>query len=90
MPADATASWGRLLEGISRDALESLLLRLTEHAGARARSAEIQEDLEAVARFFDAEATELARARAATGYAAYPVPQRERDLLFTRYRQKGA
>jgi len=90
LPADATASWGRLLEGISRDALESLLLRLTEHAGARARSAEIQEDLEAVAHFFDAEATELARARAATGYAAYPVPQRERDLLFTRYRQKGA
>ena len=63
---------------------------LTEHAGARARRAEIQEDLEAVARFFAAEATELARARTSTGYATYPVPQRERDLLFTQYRQMGA
>ena len=89
MPADAAASWGRLLEGASREALESLLLRLTEHAGARARSAEIQEDLEAVAHFFEAEATELARARATMGYQTYPVPQRERDLLFAQYRQRA-
>jgi hypothetical protein len=87
LPADAAESWGRLLRGESREALETLLLLLTEHAGARARSAEIQEDLEAVARFFAAEARELARAREVTGYVSYPVPQRERDLLFTQYRQ---
>lgn len=43
---------------------------------------EIQEDLHTVARFFDDEAVLLARARTATGYAAYPVPQAERDPLF--------
>ncbi len=90
LPADAAESWGRLFRGDSREALESLVLMLTEHAGARARRAEIQEDVLAVARFFAAEATELARARALTGYATYPVPQRERDLIFTQYRQKGA
>ena len=89
LPADAVTSWGRLLEGVSREALESLVLLLTEHAGARARSAEIQEDIEAVAHFFEAEAAELARARETTGYTTYPVPQRERDLLFAQYRQRA-
>ena len=86
LPAEAPDLWGRLLAGASRDALESLALLLIEHAGARARRAEVQEDLEAIARFFETEACELARARTAVGYLAYPVPQRERDLLFTQYR----
>ena len=49
-----------------------------------------EEDLDAVALFFDVEAGPLARARAATGYAAYPVPQAERDLLFTEVREAAA
>lgn len=86
LPADAPDLWKRLLAGASREALESLTLQLIEHAGARARRTEVQEDLQAVARFFEVEACELARARTAMRFAQYPVPQRERDLLFTQYR----
>ncbi len=89
LPTDWPAPWGRLLRGLSRDALEELSLRLLEQASARARRGEIQEDLRAVGRFFDDEARELARAIAATGYVGYPVPQRERDLLFLRYRRQA-
>jgi excinuclease ABC subunit C len=81
--------WRRLLRGVSREALEHLSLRLLEHAGARARSAEVQEGLRAIGRFFEGEARELAMAIAATGYSGYPVPQRHRDLLFLRYRRQG-
>jgi len=90
LPAGAPDLWGRLLRGASRDALEELVLSLVEHVGARARRAEIQEDLEAVGRFFETEARALARARLSTGYARYPVPQEDRDLLFAQYRQAGA
>ena len=86
LAADASAHWARLLEGASRDPLEALALRLLEHPGARAKRREIHEDLKAVARFFTREAQALARARAATGYALYPVPQEDRDLLFAEYR----
>lgn len=87
LPMDAPARWGELLRGGSREALEALALELLEHPGAVARRAEIQEDLAAVALFFEAEACALARARAALGYGGYPVPQRDRDLLFVESRQ---
>jgi hypothetical protein len=88
LPADWTAMWHAFLRGASREALEHLCLCLLDHAGARARSAEIQEDLRAVQHFFDDEAATLAAAIAATGYAGYPVPQRERDAMFLRYRER--
>jgi GIY-YIG catalytic domain len=86
LPRDWPELWTLLLRGGSRSALEQLSLRLLEHAGARARSAIIQADLRAVERFFDDEASTLAAAIAATGYVGYPVPQRDRDALFLRYR----
>jgi hypothetical protein len=86
LPRDWPELWTLLLRGASRSALEQLSLRLLEHAGARARSAIIQADLRAVERFFDDEASTLAAAIAATGYVGYPVPQRDRDTLFLRYR----
>src|SRR6185312_4947690 len=89
LPADSAAAWAALLHGISREALERLALRLVDHAGARARRTETHRALRAVGRFFRHEACALARARAATGYAPYPVPQQERDLLFARYRAPG-
>jgi excinuclease ABC subunit C len=88
LPEPWPGQWGRLLRSGSREALEALALRLLEHPGARARSREVQEDLRAVARFVEEEAAPLAAVRAATGFAAYPVPQRERDGLFLRYRQR--
>jgi hypothetical protein len=80
--------WKALLRGASRTALEELSLRLLEHAGARARRAAIEADLRAVERFYDAEASTLAAAIAVTGYIGYPVPQRDRDALFLRYRSR--
>jgi hypothetical protein len=86
LPREWPELWKLLLRGASRSALEQLSLRLLEHAGARARGAIVQADLRAVKRFFVEEATTLAEAIAATGYAGYPVPQRDRDALFLRYR----
>jgi hypothetical protein len=86
LPADSAEAWSALLRGTSREALEALALRLVDHAGARARREETHRALRAVGRFFRHEARVLARVRTATGYAPYPVPQRERDLLFARYR----
>jgi excinuclease UvrABC nuclease subunit len=87
LPMDAPARWAELFRGGSREALEALTLELLEHSGAMARRAEIQEDLAAIALFFEEEACALARARAALGYGVYLVPQRERDLLFVESRQ---
>ena len=86
LPVDASTGWSALLRGASREALEALALELLEHPGATARRVEIQEDLGAVALFFESEALALARARAATGYSRYPVPQGDRDLLFAEAR----
>jgi predicted GIY-YIG superfamily endonuclease len=87
LPAGWPAMWSRLLRGVSREPLERLALRLLDHAAARARSGRIESDLRAVERFFSDEASALARAIHATGYAGYPVPQHERDALFVRYRR---
>ena len=86
LPHDWPALWKTLLRGTSRAALEQLSLRLLEYDGACARRAAIHDDLRAVERFFDDEASALARAITVTGYVGYPVPQRDRDALFLRYR----
>ena len=87
LAVDAIPRWAELLRGESREALEALALELLEHPGAVARRGEIQEDLAALALFFETEARALARARAAVAYPRYPVPQRERDLLFVESRE---
>jgi GIY-YIG catalytic domain len=90
LPRAAGPGWAEFLRGDSREALEALAVDLLDHPAATARRAEIQEDLHAVALFFDVEAGPLARARAVTGYPAYPVPQAERDLLFVQLRVAAA
>ena len=86
LPESWPAMWSRLLRGASPEALEELCLRLLEHPGARARGAQVQDDLRTVERFFDEEASRLAAAIAATGHATYPVSQQDRDALFLLYR----
>jgi excinuclease ABC subunit C len=86
LPPDWPELWKGLLRGATRVALEKLSLRLLDSDGACARSAAIHADLRAVERFFQDEASALANAITATGYAGHPVPQRERDALFLRYR----
>jgi excinuclease ABC subunit C len=88
LPRDWPEMWKALLRGASRVALEQLSLRLLEYDGACARSAIIHADLKAVERFFDDEASTLAKAITATEYVGYPVPQRDRDVLFLRYRER--
>jgi hypothetical protein len=90
LPAESAGGWRRLLEGASREALEALVLELLEHPAATAKREETHADLKAIARFFKAEALALAKARSATGYTAYPVPQNDRDLLFLQYRESSA
>jgi hypothetical protein len=90
LPREWQELWKALLRGASREALEQLALRLLDHDGACARGAVIDADLKAVERFFDDEASTLARAIATTGYVGYPVSQRERDALFLRYRDLHA
>jgi len=89
LPAEWPELWSRALRGASREAVERLALRLLEHAGARARRGEVQDDLRSIARFLDDEARALAAAIAATAYETYPVPQRQRDRIFLRYRGGG-
>ena len=86
LPREWPELWTALFRGASRAALEQLSVRLLEHDGACARRAEVSADLKAVDRFFAEEASTLGQAIRATGYAGYPVPQRERDTLFLRYR----
>ena len=88
LPREWPESWTALFRGTSRAVLEELCLRLLEHAGARARTPLVQADLHAVERFFEDETSTLAAAIAATGYVGYPVPQRDRDELFIRYRDR--
>ncbi|HEX6775883.1 MAG TPA: nucleotide excision repair endonuclease [Methylomirabilota bacterium] len=90
LPGEVATGWRQLLRGESRAALEALALELIEHDGARARASEIHEDLLAIERFFEEEACALARAIAATGHAAYPVAQQERDPLFVAYREASS
>ena len=80
LPRDWPELWTALLRGVSRAALEQLSPPVPpDHDGACARSADVRADLRAVERFFDDEASTLARAIAATGYVGYPVSQRDRD-----------
>ena len=65
LPRDWPELWRALLRGASRAALEQLSLRLLDHDGACARRAAIHADLQAVERFFEEEASPLARAIAA-------------------------
>lgn len=86
LPRDARERWSDFFLGQSRDALEDLTLRLVANAGARAKAGDIQKDIDALRRFWEDEAVPLREAVRATGFADYPVPQRDRDPLFLRYR----
>ncbi|HLE00688.1 MAG TPA: nucleotide excision repair endonuclease [Bdellovibrionota bacterium] len=78
--------WDQFFRGQSNRALEELILALLENAGARSIAAEVQDGIDALKRFWKHEAQALEKARRMTGLAIYPVPQKERDLLFLKYR----
>jgi predicted GIY-YIG superfamily endonuclease len=82
LPEAWTAKLDLFWRGESREALEDLVLSLVENAGARHKRERVQECFDALKRFWKHEANPLARARARVGFGEYPVPQRERDILF--------
>ena len=87
LPAGWPELWRDFLRGRSAAALTELSLALLEHAGARARSGEIQADLAAVRRLYDDEILPLEAALTkAGGSGAYPVAQCDRDPLFIELR----
>lgn len=86
LPMTWSVKWEAFLRGESPEALELLVLALIENAGARRDGARVQEDLNALRRFYRHEAKILRAAIAKTGHAAYPVSQRDRDPLMLRFR----
>lgn len=87
MPSDFVESWSRFLRGESRDALSVLLVRLLEKPAARRDASTVQDDLDALERFYRHEAVRLADARRVVGDSRWPIPQEERDTLFIRARR---
>ena len=90
LPEDWFSQWELFFKGESPDALEHLVFALLENAAARSRARQIQEDLNALRRFWKHEATLLLKARQFADYRDYPVPQKDRDPLLLRYRAKDA
>ncbi|MCM2280041.1 MAG: nucleotide excision repair endonuclease [Oligoflexia bacterium] len=88
VPGEWADLWQEFWKGESNGALESLILRLVENAAARKNRAEVQDGINALLRFWEHEARALRKARLATGHAQYPVPQRDRDVLFLNYRHR--
>lgn len=76
----------KFLKGESKVFLESLVFELLENAGARNKSAEVQETLKKIIRFWKHEALPLYQAREISPGCGYPIHQEERDLLFIKYR----
>lgn len=84
LPDSVRPQLADFLRGHSYDLLENLFGRLLNHAGARAKAAEVKEDLRTLRSFWREEAFALRRVIDATGHLSYPVLQAERDPLFLR------
>ena len=86
IPESWHALWASFLRGDSKVAMETLVFSLLENAGARKDPKEIQDHINALIRFWKYEAKPLAKARVTAAFEIYPVPQRERDILFLKRR----
>ena len=78
------------LRGEEIAAMATLILALLENADARDQAKEVQEKLNHLKRFYRRESALLRRSCERAGYSEYPVPQRERDLIFVRARFRVA
>jgi excinuclease ABC subunit C len=86
LPAHWAEVWASFYKGESELAMEELVLKLVENAGARRTRARVQEHLDQLQRFWRHEVLTLARVRKATGCDEWPVPQYQRDLVFLSYK----
>ena len=76
----------RFWKGESSEAIASLVLALVENAGARDKKRDVQGEFNHLKRFWKFEALPLKRAIQASGFATFPVPQKERDFIFLNLR----
>jgi hypothetical protein len=83
-------SWHQELEllfsGESSAFFERLVLGLVENKSARKNTRDVQKQLNQIKTFWKHEAQLLRRVRLKVGFSAYPVPQKQRDLLFLEHR----
>ncbi|MDQ3037383.1 MAG: GIY-YIG nuclease family protein [Myxococcota bacterium] len=87
LPADWRATWSGFLRGESRAALSTLVLALLEKSRARREASAVQDDVDALERFYRHEAHKLADACRRVGESRWPIPQRDRDAIFIRARR---
>jgi len=90
LPENCANEWARFWSGESKLASENLVLALVENAGARHSPRKIQESLNSLKRFWRHEAAPLRRAIERTSWHTYPIPQRERDILFLKSKNERA
>jgi excinuclease ABC subunit C len=83
---DTTRRLAEFLQGRSRDLLDELVAALLEKPDARRRASQVQEAIDALAEFYESEATRLRVARERVGRGDAFVPQHERDALFIQAR----
>jgi len=86
LPDTHATAWTPFFRGEHDVIVSELACRLLDKPSARARAAEVQADLRALARFFSEEAAPLRRAVNELALPTWPVPQTERDPLFLRAR----
>jgi excinuclease ABC subunit C len=86
LPPGWSQEWSAFLRGESRAALSALVVALLDKPRARRDAVTVQEDIDALERFYKHEALRLADARRRVGETRWPVPQAERDALFIRAR----
>jgi len=86
LPSNWAGIWASFYKGESALAMEELILKLVENTGARCRPIKVQENLDELRHFWRHEVLTLAKARKATGYTEWPVPQYQRDLVFLSYK----
>ena len=76
--------------GESLQWMEELILALVENAGARRQPKDIQKLLNGLKIFWRHESLSLRKVIRATQFEQYPVPQRERDVLYVMRRYQAA
>jgi len=86
LPSHWAAIWNSFYKGESALAMEELILKLVEKAGARHRPGKVQAHLDEIKRFWRHEVLTLAKVRQSIGYTDWPIPQHQRDLLFLAYK----
>jgi predicted GIY-YIG superfamily endonuclease len=86
LPSNWAEIWADFYKGESAVAMEELVLKLIENAGARRRRGKVQEYLDELKRFWRHEVLTLAKVRSATGCGEWPVSQLQRDFVFLSYK----